>query len=342
MSRFGVGIIGNGMATRVFHAPYIKACDDLELRAVVARRSDAEAPGERVALVSDVETLLADPGIGLVVVATPSATHAAIARQVLEAGKHVVVEKPFTLDMAEARTLAAYAQERGRVLSVFHNRRWDSDFLAVRAAIAGGRIGRVVHLESHFDRFRPQVRDRWREDGSPGSGVWYDLGPHLADQALLLFGRPASVSADIASMREGSAASDWAHVVLRYPDKRVILHAGMCVAGGEPRFRVHGTGGSLVKQHLDPQESQSISGLSPNSPDWGVDTDPLVYFDGEGTVHEIAAPRGAQESYYAMMAKACLGSGPPPASLDEILLVQEVVEAALVSSREGRVVSLLP
>lgn len=338
MTRIGVGIIGNGMATRVFHVPYLQACDDLELRAIVAR-SGAEAPTD-VAIVPDVAALLADPAIGLVVVATPSATHATLARQVIEAGRHVVVEKPFTLDLAEAQALAALARERGLVLSVFHNRRWDSDFLAVRAAIEDGLVGRVVHFESHFDRFRPEVRDRWREDGSAGSGVWYDLGPHLVDQALLLFGAPVSVSADIAALREGSASPDWAHVVLRYRDKRVVLHAGMCVAGGEPRFRVHGTGGSLIKRDLDPQEAQSVAGLRPGDAQWGVDTDPLIHYDGTGAEHSLVTPRGAQERFYAMMARACHGTGPAPASLDDILAVQQVIEAALLSSREDRVVTL--
>lgn len=342
MGRIGVGIIGNGMATRVFHAPYIQACGDLELRAIVDRKAGAVSPVEGVRIVSDVDALLADPAIGLVVVATPSSTHAALARQVLEAGRHVVVEKPFTVALSEARNLAALAQERGLTLSVFHNRRWDTDFLAVRSAIDAGLIGRVVHFESHFDRFRPHVRKRWREDGSAGSGIWYDLGPHLIDQALVLFGRPDAVSADIAALREGSASPDFAHVVLRYPGKRVILHAGMCVAGGEPRFRVHGTGGSLIKQHLDPQEAQSVAGLRPGDAEWGVDNDPLVHHDCEGGMHSIPAPRGSQERFYAMMAQACLGSGPAPAGLDEIVAVQEVLEAALVSAAEGRVVSLLP
>jgi predicted dehydrogenase len=342
MTKIGVGIIGNGMATRVFHVPYIQACGALELKAIVSRRADAEVPGG-AAVVTDVEALLADPAISLVVVATPSATHGAIARQVLEAGRHVVVEKPFTLDLAEARDLAALAQARGLVLSVFHNRRWDTDFLVVRAAIEEGRIGRVVHFESHFDRFRPEVRDRWREDGSAGSGVWYDLGPHLVDQALLLFGRPEAVSADIAALRSGGASADWAHVVLRYPDKRLILHAGMCVAGGEPRFRVHGSGGSLVKWGLDPQEAQSVAGLRPGDAEWGVDRDPLQHFAGDATpapTATITAPKGCQERFYAMMAKACAGDGAPPSTLLEILAVQEVVEAAIVSANEGRVVTL--
>lgn len=340
MTRIGVGIIGNGMATRVFHAPYIRACEALDLRAVVSRRTDAAPPAPGVAIVPDVATLLADPAIGLVVVATPSATHGAIARQVLEAGRHVVVEKPFTLDLAEARELAALAKDRGLVLSVFHNRRWDTDFLAVRQAIEAGDIGRVVHFESHFDRFRPHVRERWREDGSAGSGVWFDLGPHLVDQALLLFGRPEAVSADIAALREGGASADWAHVVLRYPAMRVVLHAGMCVAGGEPRFRVHGTGGTLIKQALDPQEAQSVAGLRPGDAGWGVDDDPLVVIDGEGPRREIASPRGEQQRFYALMAQACGGQGAPPAALSEILAVQEVIEAALVSACEGRVVAL--
>lgn len=342
MTKIGVGIIGNGMATRVFHVPYIQACEALELRAIVSRRPDAEVPGG-AAVVPDVEALLADPAIGLVVVATPSASHGAIARRVLEAGRHVVVEKPFTLDLAEARALAALAQARGLVLSVFHNRRWDTDFLSLRGAIEEGRIGRVVHFESHFDRFRPEVRDRWREDGSAGSGVWYDLGPHLVDQALLLFGRPEAVSADIAALRTGGASPDWAHVVLRYPDKRLILHAGMCVAGGEPRFRVHGTGGSLVKWGLDPQEAQSVAGLRPGDAEWGVDSDPLQHFAGDATTAPtaiITAPKGCQERFYAMMAKACAGDGAPPSTLAEILAVQEVVEAAIVSANEGRVVTL--
>ncbi|KMS59301.1 oxidoreductase [Novosphingobium barchaimii LL02] len=342
MNRIGVGIIGNGMATRVFHAPYIQACDDLELKSIVDRKAGAVSPIEGARIVPDVAALLADPAIGLVVIATPSGTHAALARQVLEAGRHVVVEKPFTLALSEARDLAALARGRGLTLSVFHNRRWDTDFLAVRSALEAGLIGRVVHFESHFDRFRPHVRERWREDGSPGSGVWYDLGPHLIDQALVLFGRPDAVSADIAALREGSGSPDYAHVVLRYPGKRVIVHASMLVAGGEPRFRVHGTGGSLIKQNLDPQEAQSVAGLRPGEAEWGVDPDPLVHHDGEGGVRSIPAPRGSQERFYAMMAQACLGTGPTPAGLDEIVCVQEVLEAALVSAKEGRVVSLLP
>lgn len=339
-ARIGVGIVGNGMATRVFHVPYIDACTDLELRGVVSRREGAEPPMPGVALFPDIESLLADPDIGLVVIATPSANHAELAAQALQAGRNVVVEKPFTLDLASARDLFTRAAENGRFVTAFHNRRGDADFLGIKEAIAEGAIGRVVHFESHFDRFRPRVRERWREDGTAGSGIWYDLGPHLVDQALQLFGFPEAVTADIATLRDGGKASDHVHVILHYPKMRAILHAGMCVAGGEARFRIHGTDGSLIKDGLDPQEGQSVVGLRPGHPDWGLDVEPLARFDPQGLRHESELPRGHQERFYADVARACLGEGQVPVTPQEILEVQTVIEAALESSRRGERVSL--
>ncbi|MED5545438.1 MAG: oxidoreductase [Pseudomonadota bacterium] len=338
--RLGVGLVGNGMAARVFHAPYIAACTGLDLRAVVSRRDEAELPLPGLARVPDIADLLDDPAIDLVVIATPSATHAQLAQQALDAGKHVVVDKPFTLDLASAQDLVARAKRANRVVTAFHNRRGDADFLAIKAAIAAGEIGRVVHFESHFDRFRPKVRERWREDGSEGSGVWFDLGPHLVDQALCLFGAPEAVSADIAALREGGRSDDYAHVTLHYPQMRAILHAGMCVAGGEPRFRVHGTGGSLLKNGIDPQEAQSVAGMRPGDPDWGRDPEPLVRFDGEGARHETPLPRGCQERFYEDVAAACRGEKPVAVSGEDIVLVQAVIEAARAASRTGQRVAL--
>jgi predicted dehydrogenase len=333
--RIGVGIVGNGRVTRVFHARYIRSVATLDLRAVVSRRADLPPPVPGVPLVDDIETLLSDPAIELVVIATPSATHADLARRVLESGRHVVVEKPFALELPAARALVDLARTRGRIVSVFHNRRWDSDFLAVRAAIESGLIGPVVHFESHFDRFRPAPRDRWREDGSPGSGVWYDLGPHLVDQALLLFGAPVAISADLAALRPGGRATDWAHVTLRYADKRVILHAAMCVAGGSPRFVVHGLAGSLVKPCGDIEEAQAEAGLDPGAPEWGIDPDPLHHWDAQGGEQLIAPPRGCQPRFYTELAQACLGRGPPPTTPDQILLVQRVLDLAIDAARTG-------
>jgi len=339
-----VGLIGYGMAGRVFHAPLIRATPALDLVAIATSRADAVAALDpEIRCVTQAE-MLADPAIDLVVVATPSVTHGAICSEALRAGKHVVVDKPFALSLAEARDLAALANANERLLAVFHNRRFDSDFLSIRAAITDGVIGRVTHFESHFDRFRPEVRDRWREDGSPGSGVWFDLGPHLVDQAMALFGAPLAVSADIAALRPGSASDDWAHVVLRYEGMRVVLHASLTApggdAGGSPRFAVHGDQGSLVKWRIDPQEAQLIAGLRPGDDGWGVDTDPVEQREGDGGVTLRPAAVGCQQFFYSQMAQALVTGQPPPISLEEALGVQAVIEAAWISARDGRVVAL--
>lgn len=343
--RVRVGLIGYGMAGRVFHAPLIRSADALELAAIVTSRADdVAALDPAIACVGDAATLLADPTIDLVVIATPSATHADLAAQALRAGKHVVVDKPFALTLADARALVTLAEDVGRKLAIFHNRRFDSDFLSIRAKIEEDAIGRVTHFESHFDRFRPEVRDRWREDGSPGSGAWFDLGPHLVDQALALFGRPRSVSADIVALRAGSAADDWAHVVLRYDGMRVVLHASLNApaadAGGAPRFAVHGTTGSLVKRQLDPQEAQLIAGLRPGDAGWGADSDPVEHHDGQGGMTLSPVVTGCQERFYAQVADALLTGAPLPVPTADALATQEVIEAAWISAREERVVML--
>lgn len=266
-----VALIGYGYAGKTFHAPLIAAEPALHLAAVVSRdaaKVHADWPGMRVE--ADIAAVLADPAIALVVIATPNDSHAPLAHAAIAAGKAVVVDKPLALTLAEARAIADHAAEAGVRLSVFHNRRWDGDFLTIRNAIENGMIGKVAHFESHFDRFRPQVRDRWRENPGPGSGVWADLGPHLVDQALCLFGLPQKVVASFGALREGARTDDWAHVVLEYPTWRCVLHAGMLVAGGSPRFVVHGSKGSLVSQGLDPQEGQLLAGMRPGAPDWGV------------------------------------------------------------------------
>jgi predicted dehydrogenase len=222
------GIIGFGLAGRVFHAGLIRAVPALKLTAIATSREDEVAALDpAIRAIPDPQALIDDPEIDLVVIASPTATHAQWARAALLAGKHVVVDKPFALSLAEARDLADLARETGRHLVVFHNRRWDSCFLTVRQAIEDGTIGRVTRLWSCFNRFRPQVRDRWREDGSAGSGLLYDLAPHLIDQALVLFGKPEAVSADIVILREGGASDDEVAITLRYPSLRVQLGASM-------------------------------------------------------------------------------------------------------------------
>ncbi|WP_420145876.1 oxidoreductase [Sphingobium sp.] len=343
--RIKVGLIGYGMAGRVFHAPLIGAAPSLELVAIATGRTvEVAAMDPTITCYPDAQSLIADCDVELAVVATPSATHANIAADALRAGKHVVVDKPFALTLEQARDLARLAQATGKQLTVFHNRRFDSDFLTIRAILEEGLIGRVTHFESHFDRFRPDVRDRWREDGSPGSGVWFDLGPHLIDQALALFGRPLAVSADIAALRSGSAADDWAHVVLRYADRRVILHASLHApsgdGGGSPRFAVHGSKGSVIKRGMDQQEAQLIAGLRPGDAGWGDDSDPVAIYDAHGMVTLRPATVGRQQLFYAKLGEALLFGNPLPIPLEEAVAVQEVLEAALMSARDKEVVAL--
>src|SRR6195952_5025482 len=240
-ARLRVGLIGYGYAGKTFHAPLISAVPALELAAVAssdAAKVHADWPGLTVHATP--AELIARDDLDLVVIATPNDTHHPLARAALRAGRHVVVDKPFTVTLADARELVALASERGRVLSVFHNRRWDGDFLTLRRLVADGALGRVVEMSSRHDRFRPEVRPRWRERAEPGAGLWFDLGPHLLDQALQLFGHPRAITLARDLTRDGALADDWFHASLRYDRLHVQLHAGMLVADSGPRFAVTG------------------------------------------------------------------------------------------------------
>ena len=340
-SSIRVALVGYGYAGKTFHAPLIRSVPGLELATVVSRdaaKVHADLPD--VAVVADAHAAIADPQTSLIVIASPNDTHAPLAQAALEAGKHVVVDKPLALDLAQARELASVAERQGKLLSVFQNRRWDSDFLGVRQAMANGVLGEVKHFESHIDRFRPQVRVRWREQPGAGSGLWYDLGPHLIDQAMLLFGLPDQVLASLATQRDGGEVTDWAHVVLMYGTRRIILHASMLVAGGSVRFTVHGTQASLIKLHADRQEAQLLAGVRPGDASWGEDLDPILIYDGEGRMTERAAPLGDQRQYYIALRDAVLGKGANPVTPSQAITVMAVIEAAMESSASGRAIEL--
>ena len=295
----GVGLIGYGFAGKTFHAPLIASIEGMALRAIAS--SDAgkvKKDFPEVAVFADPREMMAQTDIVLIVVATPNDSHAPLAGAALEAGKHVVIDKPFAIDLKEARGLMRLAEERDRLLSVFHNRRWDSDFLGTRSGIDSGLVGTVTHFESHIDRYRPDVRQRWREQAVPGSGVWYDLSPHMIDQALTLFGLPDFIQANFAFERPGARAVDWAHAVLTYPRLRVVLHATMLAAGGTPKFLVHGEKGSLVKRGIDQQEAQLLSGMKPGMSGWGRDPDCMAFWDAQGMSRQLPAPSGDHRLYY--------------------------------------------
>jgi predicted dehydrogenase len=334
-----IGLIGYGYAGRVFHAPLIDSVAQTALACIASSRP-AEVLASRPAskVVADPSDILRDDTIELVVVATPNHSHVMWARAALDAGKDVIVEKPFATTLAEARALCTTARERGRLLAVFHNRRWDSDFLTVKRTIESGAIGKVAHFESHFDRYRPHLRERWREGRGPGAGIWYDLAPHLIDQAILLFGLPDGITATLRKLRKGALADDWAHAVLHYEDASVILHASMLVAGGSPRFIVHGDKGSLIKRKPDQQEAQLLSGVLPGTAQWGRDDDPACRWDESGMEFSDPSCRGDQRIFYEEIAAAVRGEALNPTPAPQILAGMAVIEAGIRSSSEGRTV----
>jgi predicted dehydrogenase len=335
-----VAVIGYGYAGRVFHAPLIAAVPGLSLDFVAscdAGKVHADLPD--VEVIADPLRAATDPRADLVVIAAPNDCHAPLARAALRAGRNVIVDKPFTLSLAEAKELAVLAESDGLLLSVFQNRRWDTDFLAVRQAVHEGVIGEITHFESRIERYRPQVRERWRESDGPGSGILWDLGPHLVDQTLQLLGRPDSVFASTAAQRDGARSNDWAHVVLAFGERRAILQAGMLAAGGSARFLVHGTCGSLVKNAPDPQESQLLAGMRPGDAQWGADEDDLLAYDGVQPVRRIPCPRGDQSRYYAAIRDALQGHGENPVSPGQAIDVMAVLEATMISARENRAVT---
>lgn len=342
--RLRVGLIGYGYAGKTFHAPLISAVPDLELAAVAssdAAKVHADWPG--VAVHASSAELIARDDLDLVVIATPNDTHHPLARAALLAGRHVVVDKPFTVALDEARELVALARERRRLLSVFHNRRWDGDFMTLRQLVADGALGRVVEMSSRHDRYRPEVRRRWRESAAPGAGLWFDLGPHLVDQALQLFGRPRAITLERDLLRDGALADDWFHASLRYDRLHVHLHAGMLVAASAPRFAVHGTLASFVKEGLDAQEDALKAGARPTWPPqagWGVDPGRASRVtragDGVAAVEPVAMQRGAHQAYFAAVAAAIRGEAPNPVPPEEALDVMALIELGIRSAGERR------
>jgi predicted dehydrogenase len=340
------GLIGFGYAGRTFHAPLVGATPGLELAFVAS--SDAAkvraSLGSGPAVFSSPEALIAEPSLDLVVIASPNATHFALASRALAAGKHVVVDKPFTATLDEAVQLARLAREKGLLLSVFHNRRWDSTTRTVDRLLASGMLGTIRTAGMHYDRFRPHPQDRWKENAAAGGGLWMDLAPHLLDEALHYFGQPLAIQADLPCLRPGAAADDSFHARLRYPDGlRVDLHASMLGALPRPRIVLQGTRGSYMKQALDPQEAMLKAGGQPGSAEWGVDTDcGLAVVEDGGELRTIAIPTepGAYQEYYRQVADAIRGAGTNPVPPEEAVAVMRLLDAGRESHARRAEVAL--
>ena len=288
------------------------------------------------------EEMLSDTSIQLVIIATPSYAHYELASQCLHEQRHVIVDKPFTLSSAEAADLIRMARERKLLLTVYQNRRWDGDFQTVRKLLAAGDLGRVVWFESHFDRFRSAPRsEAWRESGGPGGGILWDIGPHLIDQALTLFGTPSKLRASVRIEREGAVVDDAWDITMGYETPRpctVLLRSTLtaCIPG--PRFLIHGTRGSVVKWGLDPQEEQLKSGMTYESP--GMGEEPESAWGNlrlcEGESRRIPTVRGDYRGFYANVRDALLGRAELDVRPEQAWRTIRLIEQARESSREGR------
>jgi predicted dehydrogenase len=339
-----VGLIGFGLAGRVFHAPLIHANPDLRLTHIVQRHgNEAGKKYPQAKLLHNADEVFTEKSIDLVVIATPNSSHFELAAKALRAGKHVVVDKPFTITSADADELIALSHKMGRVLSVFQNRRWDGDFLTVRQILDAKRLGRLAEYESRFDRFRPALKPgAWREEAIPGSGVLFDLGAHLIDQAIVLFGRPQGIFADLRSQRDQSVAVDSFEVHLAYPALKVTLKAGSLVCEPSPRFTLYGTQGSYLKFGLDPQEEALKQGASPAQPHWGIEPKEawgtLTNCNANLAREKHPTLAGCYPEYYKNIYGAITGIKELAVKPEEAREIIRLIELAEQSAREKRVV----
>jgi len=340
------GLVGFGMASRVFHGPLLRSVEGLEFVAVMERSTNKAAeryPG--ITVHRSLEAMLADESLGLFVVATPNATHYAIAKQILIAGRNVVVDKPMTMTSAEAAELIELAKKQNALLAPFYNRRWDSDFLTVQKILQEGTLGRLVYFESRFDRWRPaRLTERlWKEDVDSG-GMLHDLGPHLADQALALFGLPEAVSADVLRERDGAGPNDSFTIRLRYPRLTVAVASNLLSLPAQPRFHLRGTSGGYVKLGVDLQEAALTKITRIEDPAWGQEPSSAwgllhVDIDGGSVSRPVPAVKGDYRLYYAAIRDALLGKAPAPVTGVDGWRVARLLEWAVESSEKRREVA---
>jgi len=346
----GVAVIGFGLAGQVFHAPFVSAVPGLKLEAIVQRKGDSAAkayPSARI--LRSVEEALGDAAVQLIVVGTPNETHFELAKQALLAGKHVVIDKPFATTSAEAKELKELAEKKGLVLAPFHNRRWDGDFRTVRKLLEEDAVGRLVTYESHFDRFRPLPRENtWKEGANAANGLLMDLGPHLVDQALALFGAPSGITASVRKDRDKTDIEDAFDITLEYPRLRAHCRSSMLACDAAPRFLLHGTKGSFKKWGLDPQEPALLSGakvprlgegewLAEDESGWGTLTVAPVPAD-PGTLArtKVKTELGDYRLYYANVRDAINGAAKLAVTPEDGYRTIRLLEMARESSGAGK------
>jgi len=345
--RIGVGIASFGMSGKVFHAPLLTHHENFRLVRIIERStSDASSLYPNSTVSRSIDDLLTDSDVELVVVNTPDQTHFELAKRCLEAGKHVVVEKPFTQTVEQGEELIRLAGKNGKVLTVFQNRRWDGDFLTVRRIIERKLLGQLVDFESRYDRYRNYIQaGTWKERQSSGSGLLYNLGSHMIDQAMVLFGVPVAVTAHLKTMRTGGEVDDWFDVRLHYDDVNVAIRSSYLVREAGPRFVLHGTKGSFVKYGIDPQEEALKQGLAPGGAHWGKESQEWwglinTEIDGASKKATVETRPGNYSAFYDSVFNRITAGAPLAVTPQEALNVIRVIETAKRSEQTKQTVFL--
>ncbi len=336
-------LLSYGMSGEVFHAPLLASLPEFRLAAIVQRKGDkAKTHFPDVRVCRTVEEVVDDPEVELVVVNTPNETHVDFAASALEAGKHVVVEKPFTVTSEEAERLISIAERKGVVLTVFQNRRWDGDFLTVQQVVRDGVLGKIVEFEAHYDRFRNYIEpNTWKEEDRPGTGILYNLGSHMLDQALVLFGMPQSVDARLGIQRPGGKVSDFYDIRMEYPTHLTIIKSSYLVKADLPRYIIHGTNGSFVKYGLDPQEQALKDKTDPRSAGWGAEAEASWGTLTTTTeVRRIQTQPGNYATFYRNVHAAIRKDAALAVTAQEGARVIQLIEACQLSSREKRAIQI--
>lgn len=350
-TKIRTGVIGYGLSGRVFHAPFIDVVEGYELTKISTANPERKALAAKrystTEIVPDGERIINDPNIDLVLVTSPNTDHFRWAKEALLAGKHVVVEKPFTINVAEADELIELAKKQKRVLSVYHNRRFTSDTRTVKKLLDSGMLGEIVDYETHFDRYRtnPRPNGAWREQALPGSGIFYDLGSHLIDQALWFFGLPKAVTAEINKQRSWANVDDHFDVRLHYPGFTATLKSGMICRIPGPTYMLHGTNGSFVKYGLDVQEATLDGGAKPVGNDWGKEPEEIwgtlkAEYKGVKITGKIESENGDYRDYFINLRDAINGEAELAVKPEEAREVMRIIELAFQSSEEKRTIAV--
>lgn len=347
MRKISTAIASYGMSGIVFHGPLLEEHQGFVIKKILERHQNNSAGKHPSSvLVRDYSDILGDPDIELVIINTPDYLHYKMTKQALQAGKHVVVEKPFTLKYKEAEELIGLAEAKNRMLSVFQNRRWDGDFMTVKQVIKEGKLGRLVSFESHFDRFRNFIQNSWKENDAFGAGTLYNLGPHMIDQALVLFGMPEYLFSDVRALRTGSKIDDSFDISLYYENVKCFVRGSYLVKEAGPRYILHGTEGSFIKYGIDPQEDALKAGKIPGIPGWGADKEEeygilSTGISGKDSRTSVATAPGDYLAYYSNIYEHLVSGAPLAVKAKEAANVIKIIEAAYKSASTGQTVKIL-